>query len=430
MNNYLKKVIVLLGSVFIFLQLSAQKNKSANFSYTYAITPEQVGFSSERLARLDSLLNNYIATGTMPNAVTFIYRHGKVVQHKAYGFKNIERKELLKKDDIFRIASQTKALTSVALMMLFEKGKFLLDDAVSMYIPEFKNPQVLVSSNEKDSTYSTRPAKSDITIRQLLTHTSGIPYGNWMYSRAKIPGINSLAPITIGDAVKRLAKLPLVHDPSQKFTYGLNTDVLGYLIELLSGMPLDRYFATQIFEPLGMADSYFYLPKEKAGRLVTLYAKDSLHNALYVSKDVANQTYPNGGAQQYFSGGAGVVGTIEDYAKFCTMLLNNGNFNGKQLLGRKIIELMTTNQIGDLEVWDTADKFGLGFEIFTEKGVAKMPGSVGAYKWGGAYSTDYIIDPKEDLIMLIYTNVLPFANPDVNKRFRIMVYQALVSEKK
>lgn len=430
MIKYLKVVLFLLVKVIIILQLSAQKNKQQNFSYSYVTSPEQVGFSSERLATLDSLLNNYIVTGAMPNAVTFIYRHGKVVQHKAYGFKNIERKDRLKKDDIFRIASQTKALTSVGLMMLFEKGKFLLDDAVSMYIPEFKNPQVLMSSNEKDSTYTARPAKSDITIRQLLTHTAGISYGNWMYSRAKIPGINSVAAITIGEAVKLLAKLPLNHDPGEKFTYGLNTDVLGYLIEILSGMPLDKYFATQLFEPLGMTDSYFYLPKNKANRLVTLYTKDSLNTALYVSRDVANQTYPIGGAQQYFSGGAGVVGTIEDYAKFCTMLLNKGNFNGKQIVGRKTVELMTTNQIGDLEVWDTGNKFGLGFEIFTEKGVSKIPGSVGAFKWGGAYSTDYIIDPTEDLIMLIYTNVLPFANPDVNKRFRIMVYQALVTEKK
>jgi len=425
-----KYLLLLLCTCCIYFTAPAQKSNAKLFRFSHASTPEEAGFSSQRLARLDSLFINYIVTGAMPNAVTFIYRHGKIVHHKAYGFKNIESREQLKKDDIFRIASQTKALTSVGLMMLYEHGKFLLDDSVSMYIPEFKNTQVLVTSNDKDSIYTTRPTKTAITIRQLLSHTSGIPYGNSIYSRYKIPGVNSLEPITIGEVVKRLARLPVEHDPGEKFTYGLNTDVLGYLIEVLSGMPLDVYFRTQLFEPLGMKDSYFYLPKNKAGRLVTLYAKDSLHTPLYVSNNLANQTYPVAGAQQYFSGGAGVVGTIEDYARFCTMLLHGGSFNGKQILGRKTIDLMTTNQIGDLEVWDTRDKFGLGFQLITSKGVAQMPGSVGAFRWGGMYSTDYIIDPKEDMIMLIYTNAYPFANPGINSRFRVMVYQALLAENK
>lgn len=429
----MKNVIKFFVFIYLLLPLGdllkAQKPNATAFSFSYAAKPEEVGFSTERLGYLDSLLAHYVHTGAMPNAVTFIYRNGKVVQHKAYGYKNIEKKQLLKKDDIFRIASQTKALTSVGLMLLYERGKFLLDDPVSLYIPQFKNPQVLVSSSN-DSPYTIRPAKSEITIRQLLSHTSGIPYGNAIYKRAKIPGINSLGDETIGQVVKRLATLPLEHDPGEKFTYGLNSDVIGYLIEVLSGIPLDKYFQQNIFAPLGMKDSYFYLPKEKEGRLVTLYSKDSMNSPLYVSKDSANQYYPIAGAQKYFSGGAGVVGPIEDYAKFCIMLLNGGRFNGRQLIGRKTIDLMTINQIGDLEVWDTSDKFGLGFQIFTPKGLAHAPGSIGAFKWGGAYSTDYTIDPTENMVMLIYTNVLPFANPDINKRFRAMVYQALMAEKK
>jgi len=429
----MKIIIKFLVLIYLLLPfgkvLQAQKPKAAAFTFSFATQPEEVGFSANRLGYLDSLLSHYVQTGAMPNAVTFIYRSGKVVQHKAYGYKNIASKQLLKKDDIFRIASQTKALTSVALMMLYERGKFLLDDPISMYLPEFKNPQVLVSSSN-DSPYTTRPAKSAITIRHLLSHTSGIPYGNAIYNRAKIPSINSLGEETIGQVVKRLATLPMDHDPGEKFTYGLNTDVVGYLIEVLSGMPLDQYFQQNIFKPLGMMDSYFYLPKNKANRLVTLYSKDSMNGPLYVSKDSANQYYPIGGAQKYFSGGAGVVGPIEDYARFCVMLLNGGMFNGRQIIGRKTIDLMTINQIGDLEVWDTGDKFGLGFQIFTPKGLAHLPGSVGAFKWGGAYSTDYIIDPTENMVMLIYTNVLPFANPDINKRFRVMVYQALMNQKK
>ncbi len=407
----------------------AQKKGLNDFSFETISNPADVGFSANRLAYIDALLSKYIQTGIMPNAVTFIARKGKVVHYKAYGYKNIERKELLKKDDIFRIASQTKALTSVALMMLYEKGMFLLDDPIEQYIPEFKNTKVLLSLNASDTSYTSRPAKTSITIRHLLNHTSGIPYGNAIYEKNKIPGVNSLEPITIGAVVKKIAGLPIEHDPEEKFTYGLNTDVLGYLIEVLSGMPLDEYFQKYIFEPLEMHDSYFYLPAEKVNRLVTLYSKDSLNTALYPCSSIANQTYPYSGAQKYFSGGAGVVGPIGDYAKFCMMLLNGGTYNGKQLLGRKTIDLMTTNQIGDAEVWGTKDKFGLGFEIFTEKGMKNLPGSIGAYKWGGMYNTDYIIDPKEDLIFLIYTNVHPYANPSINQRFRILVYQALQSKK-
>ena len=427
LDNPYKIFVIFISTFFISSPHLAQVQKSLNLS-SIIVKPEEVGFSSERLAIIDSLLNDFVKKGIMPNAVTFISRNGKIVHNKAFGFKNIIQKQLLKKNDIFRIASQTKALTSVGLMMLYEKGKFLLDDPISMYIPEFKNPMVLININAKDTSYDARPAKSPITIRHLLTHTSGISYGNILYLKAKIPSINSRAQVTIGEVVKRLAKLPLDHDPGEKFTYGLNTDVLGYLIEIISGMPLNIYFRTQIFEPLGMEDSYFYLPKSKVNRLVTLYSKDSLQSSLYESNNVENQSYPITGAQTYFSGGAGIVGTIEDYARFCTMLIQGGYFNGKQILGRKTIDLMTINQIGDLEVWETGNKFGLGFEIVSEKGIIKFPGTIGAYRWGGAYSTDYTIDPKENLIMIIYTNVLPFANPDINNRFKILVYQALETQ--
>jgi CubicO group peptidase (beta-lactamase class C family) len=394
--------------------------------YNYSASPESVGFSSERLARIDSLLTDYTKRGIMPNAETFVARHGVVVHYKAYGWKNIENKEPLEINSIFRIASQTKALTSVGLMMLYEKGKFLLDEPVSKYIPEFKNPQVLVKINPSDSSFTSRPAKREITIRDLLSHSSGIPYGNNVYEKARIPGVNSLEPITIGEAVKKIAKLPLDHDPGEKFTYGLNTDVIGYLIEVLSGQALDQYFRKELFEPLEMKDSYFYLPEDKASRLVTLYENDSINGPLKFCKNNANQTYPIAGAKTYFSGGAGVVGTIQDYANFCKMLMNGGSFNGHQLLGRKTIDLMRTNQIGINDVWGNENKFGLGFEINTEKGTAKYPGSIGTFGWGGMYTTDYKMDPQEDLIMLIYTNACPFNAPDINNRFKVMVYAALV----
>jgi CubicO group peptidase (beta-lactamase class C family) len=427
MNQKLIIACLIIGFVVSACHNSTRQ-KASSAEFVYDDTPESVGFSSERLARIDSLLSDYVKQGIMPNAITFVARHGEVVHYKAYGWKNIEKKEPLELNSIFRIASQTKALTSVGLMMLYEKSKFLLDDPVSKYIPEFKNPQVLVKINNSDSSFTSRPAKREITIRDLLTHTSGIPYENEVYFKAKIPRVNSLEPIKIGDIVKKIAKLPLNHDPGESFTYGLNIDVIGYLIEVISGEPLDEYFRKELFEPLQMTDSYFYLPADKASRLVTLYENDSLGGPLKVCKNLANQTYPVAGAKTYFSGGAGVVGTIQDYANFCKMILNGGSFNGKQVLSRKTIELMSTNQIGDFEVWQNKNKFGLGFEINTEKSHYLMPGSVGTLGWGGLYSTDYRIDPSEDLIILIYTNANPFFNPDINTRFKILVYQALTGK--
>lgn len=421
------KGLILIG--FLSLMLSC-KNKSADISQSSkTYNPESVGFSSERLARVDTFLADMVKRGMMPNAVTFVYRKGKVVHHKAFGFKNIEKKEPVELNSIFRIASQTKAITSVGLMMLYEKGLFLLDDPVSKYIPEFTSPQVLVKINPRDSSYTSRPAKSEITIRQLLSHSSGIPYPNEVHAKYQIPGVNSLEPVTIGEVTRKLAQLPLVHDPGERFTYGLNTDVLGYLIEILSGKRLDRYFKEDLFTPLEMNDSYFYLPAEKTSRLVTLYSNDSLQGKLYPSINIANQTYPYSGAKTYFSGGAGVVGTIHDYANFCEMLLHHGEFKGRQILGRKTIELMLRNQIGNAEVWNTKNKFGLGFELKTEDGLALAPGTLGSFSWGGLYATDYLVDPKEDMFMIIYTNAYPFSNPDINKRFRVLVYQSLIPEK-
>jgi CubicO group peptidase (beta-lactamase class C family) len=357
--------------------------------------------------------------------VTFIVRKGKVIHNKAYGFRNIEKKIPLKTTDIFRIASQSKAITSVALMTLYEEGKFGLDEPISKYIPAFKNPRVIETFNPADSSYVARPAKSEITIRQLLNHTAGYPYGHPVYMKAGIPMLNSTDNITLEEVVNRIAALPLVHDPGEAFTYGLHTDILGRLVEVLSGKPLDVFLKERIFDPLGMKDSYFYLPDDKKDRLVTLYEKPTLDSKLVVSTQNTNQNFPIAGYKRYFSGGAGLVGTIEDYGRFCLMLLNGGEFNGRRILGRKTIELMTTNQIGDLTVWDSGDKFGLGFEIMTEQGAALIPGSVGSFKWGGIYSTDYLIDPKEDMICLVYTNVFPNAFWQITNLYRPLIYQAL-----
>lgn len=403
---------------------NAHDNEGKRLYYVRA-RPESVGFSLYRLARLDSFLQQAVDRGDLPNAVTFIARKGKVIHYKAYGYRNIENNIPLKTTDIFRIASQSKAVTSVALMTLYEEGKFGLDEPVSKYIPAFKNPRVLETFNPSDSSYVARPAKSEITIRQLLNHTAGYPYDHPVYLKAGIPMLNSTEDITLEEVVNKLAALPLAHDPGEAFTYGLHTDIIGRLIEVISGKSLDVFIKERIFDPLGMKDTYFYLPDDKKDRLVTLYEKLTMESKLSVSTNKTNQDFAVNGHKRYLSGGAGLVGTIEDYGRFCLMLLNGGEFHGYRILGKKTIEMMTANQIGDLTMWGGSNKFGLGFEIMTDKGKAMIPGSVGSFKWGGVYSTDYLIDPAEDMVCLIYTNSFPNAFWQVTSFYRQLVYQAM-----
>jgi CubicO group peptidase (beta-lactamase class C family) len=415
-------IILLLSAVPTF----AQTKTSQSFSITKS--PEETGFLSDRLKTLDALMQSFISEGVAPNAVTFVARHGKIVAYKAYGHRNIETKTPLQKDDIFRIASQTKAIATVGLLTLFEQGKFLLDDPISKYIPEFKNPRVFESYDEATGKYETRPAKSEITIRQLLSHTAGIPYGHPLdkLPEFSIPSLNSTKPDVLGDIVKKIAARPLICDPGEKFVYGLNTDVIGYLIEVLSGKKLDVYLTENVLRPISMKDTYFYLPTEKESRLVELYSKGSTDKPLSVSTNNDNRLFAITGAKTYFSAGAGMVSTIEDYAKFCQMLLNQGSFNNNTILGRKTVEMMARNQIGDLEVWDRKDKFGLGLQIVTEGSHYGDNASVGSLTWGGAYCSEYFIDPNEDMILLVFTNVQPYAHyGDFVRKFRIAVYQAL-----
>jgi CubicO group peptidase (beta-lactamase class C family) len=423
----IKSLFRLSPAILILAACTSRNPHDSDGRHIYYIRakPESAGFSSARLARLDTFLQHAIDRGDIPNAVTFIARKGKIVHYKAFGFRNIEKKIPLKTNDIFRIASQSKAITSVGLMTLYEEGKFGLDEPVSNYITAFKNPGVMETFNPADSSYTARPAKSEITIRQLLNHTAGYPYDHPVYIKAGIPMLNSTDNITLEEVVNRLATLPLVHDPGEAFTYGLHTDIVGRLIEVISGKPLDVFLKERIFDPLGMKDTYFYLPDDKKERLVTLYEKPTINSKLAVSDNKTNQDFPVAGHKAYFSGGAGLVGTIEDYGRFCMMLLNGGEFNGQRILGRKTIEMMTTNQIGDLNVWSSGDKFGLGFEIVTEKGTAMIPGSVGSFKWGGIYSTDYLIDPAEDMVCLVYTNSFPNAFWQFTQLYRPLIYQAL-----
>ena len=390
-------------------------------------SPLSVRVSGDRLIRIDKMLQQSIDSGWIAGAVGFIARDGKIVYDKSFGVNNIEAKTLMQKDDIFRIASQTKAITSVAVMMLFEEGKFLLDDPISKYIPEFANPGVLDKFNEKDSTYTTVPANREITIRDLLTHTSGIDYagigsGNMraIYSKSGIPGGFGSDKIVLGDKIRALGKLPLIHQPGERFTYGLNVDVLGYLVEVLSGENLDNYFHRHIFEPLGMNDTYFYLPASKHDRLVKVIAEDKNHHLVNAPGSFVDYPLVKG---TYYSGGAGLSSTIKDYAIFLQMLLNKGEYKGKRLLARRTVDLMTTNQIGDLNLG--RDKFGLGFEITTASGQERLGISEGSFSWGGYFATTYWADPKERLVCLLFLQQSPFSHSEIQDKFKALVYQAL-----
>jgi CubicO group peptidase (beta-lactamase class C family) len=389
-------------------------------------TPESVGMSAERLARVEELLNRKIAEKRIPGAVVFVARRGQVVLHKAYGMNDIEASKAQKTDDIFRIMSMSKAITSTAVMMLYEEGRFNLDDPISKFIPEFKNPKILKYINPKDSSYYAEPAKKEITIRHLLTHTAGIPYESLVHSKNKIPFFFSVKPEKLSDVIPRLAALPKLHEPGEAYTYGLNTDILGYFIEVVSGMPFDQFLQKRIFEPMGMTDAGFYQPDSKKDRLTKVY--EEVGKDPGITPRVKNEwtEYPISGAKTYFSGGAGLSMTAENYARFCQMMLNGGTFGGKRLLSRKTVELMTINQIGDLSVWDRNNKFGLGFEIYTDKGHAKLPSSLGAYEWGGMYYTHYHIDPSEQLVMVVLFQVFPTKGWGIEKQVQQLVTQSII----
>jgi len=418
-----KYVMLIIAALFVQL-VFAQKIINVE-------SVESVGFSPERLKRIDDAMNDWVKQGWMNGAVGMIIRDGKIVYYKAAGYNDIDAKIPLPKDDIFRIASQTKAITSVAVMMLYEEGKFLLDDPVSKYIPSFTHEQVLDKFNETDSSYTTVPAKRDVTIRDLLTHTSGIDYAQIGSKEAK--AIYAKNNITAGldvhndklsDAMNRLGSLPLLHQPGEKWTYGLNIDLLGDLIEIWSGMTLDEFFHKRIFEPLGMNDSYFNVPKEKENRLVNLYQEDSLGHLIKQSGEAlgVDVNYPLG-TKTYFSGGGGLSSTIYDYAIFLQMLLNGGEYNGKRLLSRNTVRIMTMNQIGDIDFGN--NKFGLGFAIVTEKSSGESPSQAGTFSWGGAFSTSYWVDPKEKMIVQFYRQLWGTTHGDLSEKFKVLAYSAL-----
>ncbi len=404
--------------------------------------PEAAGMSSERLEKLTNVIQTYIDEQKVPGGVFLVSRGGNLVYYKSFGMRNNKSGEAYRLNDIFRIASMTKAITTTAVMQLYEQGKLWLDEPVSKYIPAFENQQVLDTFNETDSSYTTVPAKRPVTIRQLLTHTSGIVYGAFnpgklqaVYEKFDMNDVGLSHPSwTTEEFINRLAKIPLAFQPGEKFTYGLNMDVLGRIIEVVSGQTLAAYFRQNIFEPLDMEDTYFYLPENKYSRLVPVY--NQTDNGFKLSEGeggIGGLDYPKNKGINHFAGGGGLSSTAMDYAHFIETLLNNGRYNDFQLLGPKTIELMTSDQMVMLNEKGTGFSnipgvtFCLGFGLLTEQAKGLNSKSVGTYEWGGYFNTKFFIDPQEDLIFVGMTQIVPFSHNDFWDKVYAAVYGAITN---
>lgn len=428
----MKHILFSVFALFIFAGLTAQTKSVKKSPALTEAAPETVGMSSERIARIDQMVAGEVQNGNLPGAVALIARNGKIVFWKAYGMADNQAGKEMKRDAIFRIASQTKAITSTAVMMLWEEGKFQLDDPISKFIPEFKDVKVLTSFNYTDTTWNGESARTPITIRHLLTHTSGIGYGvidgderfKLIFHKAGIVDAFTSENVKLADNIKKLAKMPLHHQPGEKYTYSEGLDVLGYFIEVVSGMPFDKYLQTHIFDPLGMNDTRFYLPDDKASKLVAVQQKV---NGKWEKYPVTfyDTDYPVKGAKSYFAGGAGLSSTVKDYATFLQMYLNGGEYNGVRLLSRKTVESIMGNQTGELYGWPN-EHYGLAFGVLTEKGQDKGGlGSEGTFQWGGYFNTSYFADPKEQVIGLIFKQTQGPVNDVTGWKFRQLVFQTI-----
>jgi len=394
--------------------------------------PEAVGLSPERLDRISSAVQHSIDDKRIAGAVTLVLRHGQVAFFKAQGMADREAAKPMQRDAIFRICSMSKPITSVGAMILYEEGKFLLDDPVSKYLPEFKNPKVLVKP--ASGQVYTIPAKREITIRDLMRHTSGITY-NWnedlgqMYTDSKVAHGILQYDGTIAESVKNLAAQTLLFNPGDRWEYSLGIDVVGRLIEVWSGKPLDEFFRTRIFEPLGMQDTYFFIPDSKAPRLATAYTyydgkglNRFPDTPIVEGSMIYSADYPYRGPKKLFAGGAGLNSTAMDYARFAQMILNGGKLGNTRILSRKTVELMSHDQLGKV---DANQSFGIGFGISGTKAPLDELGSVGDLGWGGFYYTTFSIDPKEDLIVVFMAQLHPTGGLRLDREVEVLAEQSI-----
>jgi len=403
--------------------------------------PEEVGISSERLSRIRLVMQRYVDRNLVPGIVSLIARNGRVVHFDTVGFRDVENRIPMTSDTIFRIMSMTKPITSVALMMLYEEGHFLLSDPVSKWIPEFSDPKVAVRPSPQD--YANVPwklvsANRPISIRHLLTHTAGLSSAPRGISREEFMKVSQRqSPTeTIGDFVKRYATVPLNYHPGESWEYSRATCIVGHLVEIISGMTLDKFFKERIFEPLNMTDTSFYLPIEKLDRFSAQYTPDKEGQIQLADPATVESRFVRE-PHLYFMGSGGLLSTIKDYFRFDQMMLNGGTLDGASILGRKTVEFMTKNHTGDhfITLPGPWAGFGLGFGVvvntdnkntLTSNHPGPVPWSVGSYTWGGAYCTFPWVDPVEKLIGIVMTQVGPYRHLNIRHDFIGLVYQSIV----
>ncbi len=395
-------------------------------------TPESVGMSSARLARLDHAMQTAVERLDVAGVVSLVARRGKVVHFSTYGHRDREAQKPMSHDAIFRIASMTKPVASVALMMLYEEGRFQLRDPIAKWLPEFAEMKVATPATYQElgrGRYRTVPASRPITVQHLLTHTAGLAN---TYRGITKPEFDQIAPQqkpgdTVGDMVKRLARVPLNFEPGDAWEYGVATDVVGRLVEVMSGQSFDAFLKERIFGPLGMRDTHFYLPKAKLDRFVPLYRPGSSQKLELAEAATAESRFVRE-PHTYFSGAGGLVSTARDYFRFSQMMLNGGELDGVRLLSRKTVELMTVNHTGDHDVWlvGPGHGFGLGYAVVRDQGKVAMPYSVGTYFWWGAFNTTFWIDPKEQLIGILLTQLRPYNHLNIRQDLATLAYQAIV----
>lgn len=423
-SNLLIKLFVF--SLTIIFHLTAQ-GQTSTFK---KVLPEDVDMSSKRLEVLTKTFQTYVDSAKIPGAVILIARQGKISYFETFGYSDIEKNIPMKENSIFRIASQTKAIISVAIMALLEDGKLVITDPVGKYLPEFNQTTVAIA--KKDGSYEIVKAKRPITIRDLLTHTAGVGYGEGIakdrWEQAGIQGwYFSSRNEPIRNTVSKMAEMPFDAHPGEKFVYGYSTDILGALIEEVTGEPLDLFLQKRILDPLEMNDTHFYLPLTKRDRLTTVYSFSSkiLEKAPDSGTAIGQGEYINGPGKSY-SGGAGYLSTAMDYASFLQMMLNKGKWNGQQIISRKSVELMTSDHLGNEKYnWEQGVGFGLGFSIVNDMGKKGELGSKGEYGWGGAYHSTYWVDPVEELVVVYFTQIIPAENLDDHEKLRALIYQSL-----
>jgi len=432
----MKRIRLKTLAICLFLIAFVTTNQAQNLVVG---SPEKVGVNPERISKLDGFIQKYIDDDKVPGGVFLVARKGEIVYYKNFGTKN-EQGEAYQLNDIFRIASMTKAITTVAIMQLYEQGKLGLDEPVYKYIPAFKDQKVLDTFNEADSSFTLIDAKSPVTIRQLLTHTSGIAYGLFNPGKIQIVyekfGLNEFGlshpTLNTEEMADRIGKAPLCFQPGEKFLYGLNMDVMGRIVEVISGQKLDEYYKQNIFNPLGMNDTWFYQPENNWPRLVPVYTQTKEGYILAEQQgSFGNLNYPKTNGLKLFAGGGGLSSTAMDYAKFIQALLNNGKFNGYQLLSRNTIDVMTADQMIELNKKGNGYSktpgftYGLGFALRTEDAKGNGVKSPGTYEWAGYFNTKFFIDPQEELIFVGMTQIVPFNHSDFWDKMYAIIYGSI-----